>query len=406
MNTLRTKYRHTIYASYIGYITQAIVNNFVPLLFLTFQSLFNVSLDQIVMLVSLNFGVQLCTDIVAVKLVDHIGYRKSAVSAHLCCGIGIIGLAVFPSLFPSPFLGLCFAVILYAIGGGLIEVIISPIVESCPSDNKEAAMSLLHSFYCWGHVFVVLMSTIFFFTIGIEHWTYLACLWAIVPLANSIYFMFVPLNALVESSQGMGIRGIFKEKIFWILCILMICAAGSEQSMSQWASAFSESALGISKSVGDLAGPLTFAMCMGCARLYFGKYSEKINLERFMKYSCALCIFAYLLTALAPHPVLSLLGCAICGFSVGIMWPGAISIAAKTLRKGGTALFAMLALAGDFGCVIGPGVVGMVSDAFSSDLRVGILVATIFPILLMMGLFVCRRLSKAEEVKGLDLERV
>ena len=380
---IRENYGHTIYASYLGYITQAIINNFVPLLFLTFQSEFQISLDKIGLLVTINFGVQLLVDFLAAKYIDLIGYRRAIVLAHVFSVLGLVGLAVFPSLLP-PYAGIILSIVCYAIGGGIIEVLISPIVEACPTTKKEAAMSLLHSFYCWGHVFVVVASTLFFTLAGIENWRLMAVLWAIVPLFNAIYFSMVPIATPVEEGSGMTIPELVKNKMFWVLFLLMVCAGASEQGMSQWASAFAESGLKVSKTIGDLAGPCLFAVLMGTSRALYAKFSDKISLKTAMVGSGCLCIVCYLLAALVPHPVVGLIGCAVCGFSVGIMWPGTFSLASGTMPTGGTAMFALLALAGDLGCSSGPTLVGTVADAFHSDLKIGILSAVIFPILLVL----------------------
>lgn len=388
--TVKDNYNHTLYASYIGYITQAIVNNFAPLLFLTFQSTLGISLDRIALLVTLNFGVQLLVDLSAARFVDRIGYRTAIVAAHLFAGAGLVGLAVLPSLLPSPYAGLLLSVVCYAIGGGLIEVLISPIVEACPTARKEAAMSLLHSFYCWGHVFVVLASTAFFLTVGIANWRVLACVWAAVPLLNALYFARVPIVSLVEEGEGLPLRALLREKSFWVLGLLMVCAGASEQGMSQWASAFAEGALGVSKTMGDLAGPLSFALCMGTARALYAAFSERISLRRFMAGSAVLCILSYLGASLTRNALLGLASCALCGLSVGILWPGTFSMAAKALRRGGTALFALLALAGDLGCSAGPAVVGVVSEAMGANLRMGLLAAVVFPAALLLSLSALR----------------
>lgn len=387
---IQDNYNHTLYASYIGYITQAIVNNFAPLLFLTFQTTMGISLDRIALLVTLNFGVQLLVDLSAARFVDRIGYRTAIVAAHLFAGAGLVGLAALPSLLPDPYAGLLLSVICYAIGGGLIEVLISPIVEACPTERKEAAMSLLHSFYCWGHVFVVLASTAFFLSVGIENWRALACVWAAVPLLNALYFARVPIASLVEEGEGMTLRSLFREKTFWVLGLLMVCAGASEQGMSQWASAFAEGALGVSKTVGDLAGPLSFALCMGTARALYAAFSERISLRLFMAGSAVLCILSYLGASLTQNALLGLASCALCGLSVGILWPGTFSMAAKALRRGGTALFALLALAGDLGCSAGPAVVGVVSAAMDANLRMGLLAAVVFPVALLLSLAALR----------------
>lgn len=387
---IKENYNHTIYACYFGYITQAVVNNFAPLLFLTFQREYGISLDKIAFLVTLNFGVQLVVDFLSAKFVDRVGYRICVVTAHLLAAIGILGLAVLPGLMNNPYYGLMISIVCYAIGGGLIEVLISPIVEACPTKKKEAAMSLLHSFYCWGHMAVVIGSTLFFSLAGIENWKILACIWAVLPLFTAFYFCKVPIYTIVAQHEGMGIRALIKNKAFWLLFVLMVCAGASEQGMSQWASAFAESGLKVSKTVGDLAGPCMFALFMGIARAAYAKYSEKIKLTKFMALCTVLCIAAYLIAAFAKLPLLGLVGCGLCGFSVGIMWPGTFSIAAQKLPKGGTALYALLALSGDLGCSAGPAFVGVVSEKLGGNLQKGLLAAVVFPAMLGLCLFLSR----------------
>lgn len=389
---MKNKYQKTIYACFIGYIVQAIVNNFVPLLFLTFQDTYGIPLAKITMLVTINFGLQLMVDLLSVSFVDKIGYRASMLIAHIFAASGLALLAVLPDLFGDPFAGLLAAVVLYAIGGGLLEVLVSPVVEACPSEHKEQTMSLLHSFYCWGHVGVVLISTVFFQVFGIGNWKILAVVWALVPLFNTFLFARVPMASLIEEGEkGLSIKELAGMKIFWVFMLMMMCAGASEQAVSQWASTFAEKGLGVSKVVGDLAGPLAFAVLMGSARVFYGKYGEKVNLDKFMAGSSILCVASYLCISLVPSPVFGLVGCAVCGLSVGIMWPGTFSKAAATLPKGGTALFAFMALAGDMGCSGGPTVVGMVSSLFGEDLKKGILAAVLFPLLLLFGIGRCKK---------------
>ena len=381
-----------MYACFTGYVVQAIINNFIPLLFLTFEKNYHIPLSQITMLITFNFGVQLLIDFLSAKFIDKIGYRIAIVLAHVFSAAGLIGLVVLPDLMPSAFAGLFVSVVIYAVGGGLIEVLISPIVESCPSDNKEKAMSLLHSFYCWGHVAVVLLSTLFFKIWGIGNWKILALIWAIVPIANGIVFSKVPIASLIEDGQtGMTIKELCKNKTFWILMLMMLCAGASEQGVSQWASTFAEKGLGVSKTIGDLAGPMAFAILMGSARAFYGKYGDRINLDQFMIGSSILCILSYLCIALSPSSFLSLIGCSVCGLSVGIMWPGSFSKASAALRNGGTALFALLALAGDVGCAGGPTLVGFISGLASDDLKKGILAGTVFPVLLVAGILLLKK---------------
>ncbi|MDD6236734.1 MAG: MFS transporter [Clostridiales bacterium] len=388
MTEKNAKYQKTIAACFVGYIVQAIVNNFIPLLFLTFQSRYQIPLTKITMLVTINFGLQLLVDLAAIAFVDKIGYRAAAILAHLCAAAGLILLTVLPELFADPFVGILLAVLIYAVGGGLLEVLVSPIVEACPSDNKEKAMSLLHSFYCWGHVGVVLLSTVFFAIFGINNWKIMAIIWAIVPAVNTVVFAKVPIAKLnTEEDSGLSLKQLAGKQLFWILMLLMLCAGACEQSVSQWASTFAEKGLGVTKAIGDLAGPMAFALLMGASRAFYGKYGDKINLERFMISSVLLCIASYLLIALVPIPFIGLIGCGICGLSVGILWPGTFSMAAASIRGGGTAMFALLALAGDLGCSGGPTLVGMVSGHFDDNLRMGISAALVFPLLLLIGIF-------------------
>lgn len=404
---MNKNYKHTMYASYIGYITQAIVNNLAPLLFLTFQREFKISLEEISLLVTVNFSVQIIVDFLAAKYVDKIGYRISIVGAHIFSAVGLIGLGIFPYIFKNSFLGLVFAIVLYAIGGGIIEVLISPIVEALPSDAKASAMSLLHSFYCWGHVGVVIISTIYFTVFNIENWNYLTMFWAIIPIFNAIWFMKVPINTFGEEEEKLPLRKVLKLKNLWIFLILMVCSGAAEQAMSQWASTFAEAGIHVSKTVGDLLGPCLFATLMGTSRAFYGNFGEKINLKKFISLSSLLCVISYMIAVFSKVPIISLVGCGLCGLSVGIMWPGVFSLSAKHCPKGGTTMFAFLALAGDVGCFLGPSLVGMVSgfsknnseifkNLISSNitegigLKIGLFCAIVFPI----GIMICMYLLK------------
>ena len=388
---MEKKYNYTIYACFVGYIVQAIVNNFVPLLFLTFHSTYGIPMTQITLLITFNFGLQLLIDLLSVTFVDKIGYRASVVIAHICAAVGFVLLTILPDLCGNAFVGLLAAVTVYAVGGGLLEVLVSPVMEACPTDNKEKAMSLLHSFYCWGHVGVVIISTMFFRLFGIDNWKIMACIWAVVPFANMLLFMKVPIASLIEDGEpGMKIGELFRQRLFWVLMLMMVCAGASEQAVSQWASTFAEIGLGVSKTVGDLAGPMLFAVLMGSARAFYGKFGDKIELNKFMAGSSILCILSYLCISLVPNPIIGFVGCALCGLSVGIMWPGTFSKATASIARGGTAMFALLALAGDVGCSGGPTVVGIVAGALGDDLKKGILAGVIFPILLLVGIFLCK----------------
>lgn len=389
---MKNQYNKTITACFVGYIVQAVVNNFTPLLFLFFQRNYHIPLSQITLLVTFNFGIQLLVDFVSVGFIDRIGYRASVILAHALSAAGLILLTVLPEILPVPFVGILAAVMIYAIGGGLLEVLVSPIVEACPSDNKEKAMSMLHSFYCWGHAGVVLISTLFFYAAGIENWKILSVIWALIPIGNAFVFAKVPIAPLIEDGgPGLELKELLKIRVFWVLLVMMVCAGASEQAVSQWASTFAEKGLGISKTAGDLAGPMAFAVLMGASRLFYGKYGHRIHLERFMVYSSCLCILSYLGISFLPLPQLSLIACAVCGLSVGIMWPGTFSKASAVLPKGGTAMFALLALGGDIGCSAGPTLVGMVSGALGDDLKMGVLAGIVFPVMLLAGIILCRK---------------
>lgn len=384
---MKLSFKTTMRACFMSYIAHAVVNNFVPLLFINFQQEYGIPLEQITLLVTVNFGVQLVIDMLAARFVDRIGYRVSIVTAQLLAAGGLILLTVLPGVM-DPFFGILTSVIVYAVGGGLIEVIVSPIVESCPTDNKETAMSLLHSFYCWGHVGVVLVSTIFFHFAGIGNWRILALAWAVLPLFNSVLFSFTPIAPLLpEDEKGMGLRGLVRSGAFWLLFVMMLCAGAAEQSVSQWASAFAERGLGVSKAMGDLMGPMLFAALMGLARALYGRFGQRLQLIRVMRWSAALCVVSYLLVVLPPWPVVNLLGCGLCGFSVGVMWPGTLSKASADLRNGGTAMFALLALGGDLGCSGGPTLVGLVSSAAGGDMKPGLLAAVVFAAVMLACLF-------------------
>ena len=379
---IRNNYKHTFFASYAGYFVQAIINNFIPLLFLTFQSSFGLSYDKISLLIVINFGVQLVVDFLSASFIDKIGYRKSVIMAHVFACLGLAGLSIFPFI-TEPYTGIIISIIIYATGSGLIEVIISPLVEACPSDSKAGAMSLLHSFYCWGQMCVVLFSTLFFNIAGISNWRLLSLLWACVPLINGIYFCIVPIPEILSENKGMGIKNLFRTKLFYILALIMLCSGASELAMSQWASAFAESGLKVSKTMGDLLGPCMFAVLMGSARVLYSKFSDKIPLHKVMAGSALLCAVSYLVAGLTTVPVISLLACAVCGFSVGVMWPGTFSLAAEKIPAGGTAMFALLALFGDTGCATGPALVGRMTTLLGDNLGKGLLFGVVFPIVMI-----------------------
>lgn len=388
---MEQKYRKTLLACYLAFITQAITANFAPLIFLTLHTTYDVPLGKIALIPTAFFFTQLLVDLFCAKYVDRIGYRVSVVASEILAAVGLVGLAVLPEITGNPYVGILISVVIYALGSGLIEVLASPIVEACPFPNKDSVMSLLHSFYCWGSVGVIAISTLFFAVFGIEKWRVLACLWAIVPIYNVFNFATCPIEHLTDEGQGLSIGKLFSIPRFWIAIVLMVCAGASELSMSQWASAYVEAALGLPKNAGDIVGPCLFAVTMGISRVFYGKFGEKMDLMKFMVASGLLCLACYLLAALGGSPVLGLIGCVLCGFSVGIMWPGTISITSSAIPLGGTAMFALLAMAGDLGGSVGPYLVGQVTQNAGDNLKSGLLAGAVFPVVLLMSILLLRK---------------
>ena len=389
--TKQKNYKKTLIACYLGFVTQAISANFAPLLFLTFKNTYEIGFEKIALIPMVFYLTQLLIDLAATKFVDKIGYRACVVSSQVLSAAGLALMAVLPELLPVPYIGILISVVIYAVGSGLIEVLVSPIVEACPFENKDGMMSLLHSFYCWGAVGVILLSTLFFTVFGVENWKILTLIWALVPLVNAFNFISCPIERLIEDGQSMRIGQLFRLPLFWLLILLMICSGASEASMAQWASAFTESAMGVSKTVGDLAGPCLFAVFMGISRILYGKMSGKLDLTKTMLACGILCVICYLAASLSSMPIIGLAGCALCGVSVGIMWPGTISISSQKCPLGGTAMFAFLALAGDLGATVSPAMVGSISNMVGGNLKIGLLVATAFPLILIIGLIVLNR---------------
>lgn len=394
---MQKNYQKTLRACYLGYITQAISANFFPLLFLTFKNTYGISLEKIAMIPMVFYLTQLITDLAATKFADKIGYRACVLASQALSSVGLVVMTFLPEQLPVPFVGILISVVLYAIGSGLVEVLLSPIVEACPFENKDGVMSTLHSFYCWGAMSVILGSTLFFSVFGIENWKILTVIWALVPLYNTFNFINCPIERLAEDNQSMGVRKLLKTPIFWLMILLMVCSGASEATMTQWASAFTESAIGVSKTVGDLAGPCLFAMFMGIARMLYGKFSEKLDLTKVMLICGTMCVGCYLLASLSSLPLLGLAGCALCGLAVGIMWPGSISISSQNCPRGGTAMFAFLALAGDLGATVSPAMVGSLSEMAGGNLKTGLLVATVFPAILVVGLIVLNKVKNDEK---------
>lgn len=327
-------------------------------------------------------------DFISAKVVDRIGYRKCAVASQFFSAVGLLGLTIFPYIFPNAYIGILFSVLIYAIGSGLIETVGSPIVQACPIDNKDKYMSMIHSFYCWGHVLVVIASTVFFKLFGMDNWRVLSAIWSAVPIVTMFFFMKVPICSLAEEGKTLGGRHFIKMPVFWLLIVLMFCSGASEQGISQWISTFAEAGLGIDKTTGDLLGTCMFAVLMGASRVFYGKLGHKFDLNKYMLLSGCLCFVCYFVAGASESAVVSLIACIFCGTTVGIMWPGIYNVSTDVIKNGGTGLFAYLALAGDIGCASGPGILGIAAELFNNNLKAGMLVSGVFPIVFVVLFFI------------------
>ena len=388
-------YKSTLHACYLGYITQALIVNLPPLLFVVFREKFGLSYTMLGSLVLIIFITQLAVDALAIRSVDKIGHRKCAVAAHLFAAAGMIALAFLPRILPTPYAGLVISSVIFSIGGGIIEVLVSPIVESLPGDAKASSMSLLHSFYSWGQVLVIVLSTFALLLAGRDMWYLLPLLWAALPVFTCFKFMKVPLMPPQEEEKRTPLPALMTSGIFLIAMLLMVCSGAAEQAMAQWASLYAEKGLGISKPIGDLLGPCLFAVMMGIMRTLYGIKGHKINIQKILLICCVVCIGSFALTALSPVPALSLVGCSLCGFAVSLMWPGMLSLTAGGYPSGGVAMFAMLALGGDLGCSAGPWLTGVAADY--GDLKTGLLTGMVFPAIMLIGLFILQPMLKKKQ---------
>ncbi len=409
---MKLGYKHTLFTCCVSYTVQAVVNNFSPLLYAFFAERLGVELAEISLLITVNFIIQIGMDFIGTVLADKIGYRASAALGNAFALLGLILLGTLPQVMESKLLALLIATAVSAVGGGLLEVIVSPIVEALPKDEVSFSMSFLHSFYCWGHVAVILLSTVFFLLVGIDRWYIMAFVWGILPLASGIMLLLVPIRSLGGGSTGSSVKYLFGKKQFWLLMTVMLAAGAAELSMAQWASYFAECGLGVTKTLGDLLGPCAFAVAMATTRLLFGIYGKRLRIEKCLAVSFVLCTLTYLIAALAENPFVSLLGCMLCGATVALLWPGSYTLGAEILPRGGTPMFALFALAGDLGAAAGPTLVALVSDgitggsltapsfifgeASSVGIRSGLLLAAVFP---LVAALVCLLLIRVAKTK-------
>ena len=394
--------KHTKLAGYIGYLTQALIINFPPLLFITFINTYDISISMISTLIGTSFIVQLLVDAFAAKFSTKLNLRKTMITALILASVGISSYAFLPDIMPSPFIGLFISTLISSIGAGFVEVLVSPIIEACPTDGKSAAMSILHSFYAWGHAGIIILSTIFFKLVGLDHWRLLACMWAVIPLIGMLAFSVVPIYKLAIDADDGALakrhKPAWRSGIFIVFFVIMVCAGAAEQAMAQWASTFAESGLGVQKEIGDILGPCAFGLFMGVSRVIYAKFSHIFDLRNYIFYSSIVCVFAYLVAAISPSPILSLIGCALCGLSSGMMWPGTYSLATSRIPNMGMQVFALLALGGDLGCALGPAAAGWIAEFFGNDLKIAFAISAIFPLIIvfLLLLYVRNRKEKSK----------
>ena len=383
---MKNNFKFTMGSCFLSYITSAVIVNFIPLLFVKFQTDYALSASKLALLVTVNFIVQLTVDLLGAKYVDRIGYRPAMVAANILAAVGLIFLAFLPSVLSVPYLGILISVIVFAIGGGMLEVLVSPIIDAIPTETNNMRMSLLHSVYCFGHGAVVLFSTVLFKLLGIDNWRILSLIWAVIPAVSAILFLFCPIVSQQGDEKKSTLPKLLKIPFFWMFIFMMLCSGAAEQGLAQWASYFAEKSLNISKSTGDLLGPCLFAVLMGAVRVIYGIIGKNLKAEKYLLISGLVGFCGYILSSVSNIPLFSLIGCGLCGVGVAIMWPGLIDLSKKYCTVGGTAMFALLAFGGDIGCFIGPQTVAVVSDLSGGNIGAGFAVSTVFPLCIVAGM--------------------
>lgn len=366
---MKKEFRLTLMAARMGFFTQALVNNLAPVFFVLFRVLYGFSYLQVGILAALNFTLQLFADITSPNLISRFGYRKCAMTAQALCAVGLILMPGLCILTGGVYISFIIPVLIYSYGAGMIEVLASPIVEAIPDLPENTKMSMLHSFYSWGQMTCVALTTLALHFIGYERWFLIPVLWSAIPIFGIILFSRARLDmadmAEKESEKG----GRLFCRSFVLMLIIMTCAGASEIAMSEWSSLFAEEALGVSKVAGDLFGPCMFALFMGMGRMCHAKFGERLNLSRLIKACSLLCVICYVGAALLRPAAASLIFCALTGLSVSLMWPGALSLAAAR-NNGGARMYGLLAAFGDIGCIIGPVVTSSVSEFADGNERI------------------------------------
>ncbi len=400
---LPSMYKHTIRACYAGTFTMSLVSNLTPLLFVILMDSFGLTFEQVGRLTLVNFMTQIAADLVFSKPVDKWGVRPFVAGGHFLCTIGLVLFALAPMYAPhNTYIWFMVSTVLFSCGGGLLELLLSPIVQAIPGDEKARAMSMLHSFYAWGFILVVVLTTTALGVFGSANWPLIMITWAILPLATGIAFLKVPLAPQVSEEQRTR-TGVLLSSAFFVVVVLGIAAGGAaEVSMSQWISAFTERALGLSKQMGDLVGVCMFALFLGIGRASYGKWGGKTDVTTLMLWGAVGSVLCFLGAALIPNPILAMACCAANGLCVSLLWPGSIVTAAARFPLAGASMFAILAAGGDVGAAFGPWAVGAVADVVPSGLRGGLLVGTIYPAIMVVCMLVVRAMNRRGAVQSIN----
>lgn len=380
---MRSKFLGTKLACYVGYVVQAVINNFLPILFIALQDVYGLGYERLARLIIFNFASQIAVDFSAPKIVALFGYRKSAALSQAMAALGLVSMGILPRIMSNTYLAIIISIIIYAIGSGMMEVIISPIIEMLPTKNKSGNMAFLHSFYCWGQAFTIIVTTLLVTVFGYKGWANIPLIWAVIPFLNTFSFFKVPVIEPKGEEKGDSFKSLASSKRFIIYMVMMFCGGACEIAMAEWASLFAQQALGISKVIGDLAGPCAFALFMGTGRVLYGWISKKVDFRKTVIVMSLLCFICYLTVAFCKIPAFSLIACAACGFSVSLFWPGVLSEGAKDFKRGGSVMYGVFALCGDTGCSAGPWIIGIIADRLG--LNFGFSVAAIFPVIMIIA---------------------
>lgn len=391
-------YQLTTISCFVGIFCQAVSSNITAILFIPLMTLYGLSYVHLGLLVGINFTTQVLVDIIASRLVDRYGFRVFVLPSDILAVIGLVLFGLTPVLFDNILTGLVFSTIIFSASCGLQEVMLSPIVNAIPHNDKGPAMALMHSFYAWGQVATIIITTLFLFFFGIENWQVIVFLWALVPLVNFFMFLAAPFPGVIHENQRMTMRDLILKPFYLVALLAIMGGAATELVMNQWSSTFSEKVLELPKVTGDILGMCGFAVFLGLGRVLYGRYGSKINMNNVLVGSAAAAVVCYIAVAISPLPAISLAACAVCGLAASLLWPGTLVITAEKYPLAGAWIFAILAAAGDIGAASGPFAAGVITDLtrqmpsilqFAASLqllpdqfaiRIAILLSAIFPL--------------------------